>query len=201
MTDVVADQPTPRTPRAEVRARLLTAAAEVFAEQGVHGARLDDVAARAGFSKGAVYSNFSSKEDLLAEVMQRQTNLVLGALQELVHDDISARDLGDVVRQAFRRHDQSAQFALLSAFRGYAIRHPDFMPEFVRQRRSLHEGVVELVEMWFGAHPEVDTGMSADDFATVLVAANVGIVFDTPASPDVEPGEIIARLVEAVMRR
>lgn len=86
MSDVAS--PTSRTPRAEVRERLLTAGAEVFAEQGVHESRLDDVAARAGFSKGAVYSNFSSKEDLVAQVMRRATSLVLGSLQELVHADI-----------------------------------------------------------------------------------------------------------------
>ncbi len=201
MNDDVSDSPTPRTPRAEVRERLLTAGAALFAEQGVHGARLDDVAARAGFSKGAVYSNFSSKEDLLAQVMQRGTNLVLESLRELVRADIAATDIGDVVRAAFGQHDQRAQFALLSEFRAYAIRHPDFLPEFVRQRRVLQDGVHELVRLWFGAHPEVDAGMPLDTFATVLIGANVGIVFDGPALPGVDPGETIAALVEAVVRR
>uniref|UniRef100_A0A942T8N3 TetR/AcrR family transcriptional regulator n=1 Tax=Neobacillus citreus TaxID=2833578 RepID=A0A942T8N3_9BACI len=192
--------PTPRTPRAEVRERLLVAGAEVFAEQGVHEARLDDVAARAGFSKGAVYSNFSSKEDLVAQVMQRATNLVLGSLQELVRVDVAAVEIGDVVRAAFGRHDQSAQFALLSEFRGYATRHPEFMPEFVRQRRILQDGVLELVQLWFGAHPEVDPGMPLEQFATALIGANVGLVFDAPALPGVDPGTVVAALVEAVVR-
>lgn len=198
MSDVAS--PTSRTPRAEVRERLLTAGAEVFAEQGVHESRLDDVAARAGFSKGAVYSNFSSKEDLVAQVMRRATSLVLGSLQELVHADIESVQIGDVVRQAFGRHDQSAQFALLSEFRGYATRHPELMPEFVAQRRSLQDGVQELVDLWFGAHPEIDPGIPLDTFATALVAANVGLVFDAPALPGVDPGEVVAALVEAVVR-
>jgi AcrR family transcriptional regulator len=201
MRDDAPDPPTPRTPRAEVRERLLTAGATVFSEQGVHEARLDEVAARAGFSKGAVYSNFASKEDLLAQVMQRATNLVLGSLRELVRADIAAVDIGDVVRTAFGRHDQSAQFALIAEFRGYAARHPEFLPEFVRQRRALHDGVLELVELWFGAHPEIDPGMPLEDLAHVLVGANVGLVFDAAALPGVEPGEVIAGLVEAVVRR
>lgn len=200
MSADAADSPTPRTPRAEVRERLLSAGAAAFAEQGVHEARLDEVAARAGFSKGAVYSNFSSKEDLVAQVMQRATNLVLGSLRELVRADIAAVDIADVVRAAFGRHDQSAQFALLSEFRGYAIRHPEFLPEFVRQRRELQDGVLELVELWFGAHPDIDPGMSLEDFSTVLIGANVGIVFDAAALPGVNPGEVVARLVEAVIR-
>ncbi|MBT1665946.1 TetR/AcrR family transcriptional regulator [Curtobacterium flaccumfaciens] len=193
--------PTQRIPRAEVRERLLAAGAAVFAEQGVYGARLDDVAARAGFSKGAVYSNFSSKEDLLAQVMQRSTNVVLSSLQELVHADIAAVDVGDVLRAAFGQNDQSEQFALLSAFRGYAVRHPEFLPEFIRQRRILQDGVLELVRLWLGAHPEVEVGMTPEEFATVLIGANVGLVFDAPALPGVDPGELIATLVEAVIRR
>ncbi|MDM7890698.1 TetR/AcrR family transcriptional regulator [Curtobacterium caseinilyticum] len=195
-----ASAPTPRTPRAEVRERLLVAGADVFAESGVHGARLDDVAARAGFSKGAVYSNFSSKQDLVAQVMQRSTNMVLASLQEVVRADVDADRIADVVRAAFGGHDQGRQFALVSEFRGYAMRHPEFMPEFVRQRRELHDGVLDLVRLWFGAHPEVEPGMALEDFAAVLVGANVGIVFDAPALPGVDPGAVIAGVVEAVVR-
>ncbi|MDK8171784.1 TetR/AcrR family transcriptional regulator [Curtobacterium citreum] len=194
------DAPTPRTPRAEVRERLLAAAAQEFAESGLHGSRLDTVAARAGFSKGAVYSNFASKQDLVAEVMQRQTNLVLASLRELVGPDLAAEDIGDVLRAVFGRHDQTAQFALLSEFRGYAMRHEAFLPEFVRQRRALQDGVLELVQEWFGAHPEVSPGMRLEDFATLLVGANVGIVFDAPALPGVNPGDVIAAVVDAVVR-
>lgn len=192
--------PTARTPRAEVRRRLLVAGAQVFAEQGVHEARLDEIAARAGFSKGAVYSNFSSKQDLVVEVMQRATNVVLGSLQELVRADIATVQIADVVRQAFGRHDQSTQFALLSEFRAYATRHPEFMPEFVRQRKVLQDGVRELVHLWFGAHPEIDPGMPLDDLATALIATNVGLVFDAPALADTDPGDVVAALVEAVVR-
>ena len=52
--------PTPRTPRAEVRERLLVAGADVFAESGVHGARLDDVAAR-GQATGRLARNACAK--------------------------------------------------------------------------------------------------------------------------------------------
>lgn len=190
----------PRTPRAEVRERLLAAGARVFAEQGVHEARLDEIAAAAGFSKGAVYSNFASKEDLVAQVMQRATNTVLHSLQELVRTDVTPDRIGDVVRAAFDRHDQAAQFALLSELRGYAMRHPEFLPEFVRQRRHLQDGVRDLVHTWFGAHPEVDPGMQLDVFAVLLIAANTGMVFDAPAVDGIHPGEAVAALVESVVR-
>ena len=55
---------TPDRRRALTRRHLLEAAGVVFARQGFHGATLDEVAATAGFTKGAVYSNFTSKDDL-----------------------------------------------------------------------------------------------------------------------------------------
>ena len=51
--------------RARTRAQLLSAAARVYARRGFDGATLDEVAEEAGFTKGAVYDHFGSKENLL----------------------------------------------------------------------------------------------------------------------------------------
>ena len=61
---------TPERRRQQTREHLLAAAAEVFAERGFHGASLDEVAAVAGFTKGAVYSNFKNKEDLFLALLK-----------------------------------------------------------------------------------------------------------------------------------
>ncbi|MEE6163354.1 MULTISPECIES: TetR/AcrR family transcriptional regulator [unclassified Mycolicibacterium] len=60
-----------RLPPAERRAGLLDAASTLFVEHGVAGTSIDDVADRAGVSKGAVYHHFASKDDLVAAVEQR----------------------------------------------------------------------------------------------------------------------------------
>src|SRR5271165_3909467 len=59
----------PERRRQQTREHLLQAAAQVFAERGFHGTSLDEVAAAAGFSKGAVYSNFRNKEDLFLALL------------------------------------------------------------------------------------------------------------------------------------
>lgn len=56
----------------QTRERLLDAALEVFSHRGYYAASVDEVAAQAGFSKGAVYSNFSSKEDLFLALIDRR---------------------------------------------------------------------------------------------------------------------------------
>ena len=56
--------------RQQTREYLLQAAAQVFAERGFYAATLDEVAAAAGFTKGAVYSNFKNKEDLFLALLE-----------------------------------------------------------------------------------------------------------------------------------
>ncbi|TDB84388.1 TetR/AcrR family transcriptional regulator, partial [Actinomadura sp. KC216] len=63
-----------RDRRDETRTALLTAAERLWAERGIHGASLDDIAAAAGLTKGAVYSNVAGKTDLLLALMERFTS-------------------------------------------------------------------------------------------------------------------------------
>src|SRR5881396_2434576 len=58
--------------RAMTRQHLLDAAAIVFTRNGFHGSTLDEVASTAGFTKGAVYSNFKSKDDLFLALLDER---------------------------------------------------------------------------------------------------------------------------------
>src|ERR1700730_16732146 len=65
---------TPERRRAMTRQHLLDAAAIVFARNGFHGSTLDEVAATAGFTKGAFCSNFKTKDDLFLELLEERMN-------------------------------------------------------------------------------------------------------------------------------
>src|SRR3989442_653011 len=58
--------------KANTRERLLAAARSAFASHGFHGAAVEEIASRAGFSTGALYSNFDGKEDLFLVLMERE---------------------------------------------------------------------------------------------------------------------------------
>src|SRR5580765_6777154 len=75
---------TPERRRAMTREHLLDAAAIVFARDGYHGASLDDVAAAAGFTKGAVYSNFKNKEDLFLALLEDRTDRQLAVVSDVL---------------------------------------------------------------------------------------------------------------------
>jgi AcrR family transcriptional regulator len=72
--DQGSDQHTKRQEKREqTRVALLDAAERLWAERGIYGASLDDIAASAGLTKGAVYSNFTGKTDLLLALLDRYT--------------------------------------------------------------------------------------------------------------------------------
>jgi AcrR family transcriptional regulator len=56
--------------QAETRERLLDAAERVFLRRGLQGSSVEEIAAEAGFTRGAFYSNFKSKEELFVELLQ-----------------------------------------------------------------------------------------------------------------------------------
>src|SRR5271168_4467543 len=72
--------------RANTRDRLLAAARSVFARSGFHGASVEEIASEAGFSTGALYSNFTGKEDLFLVLMEREI-------------DEHAREISEAVRE------------------------------------------------------------------------------------------------------
>lgn len=82
---MAAFRPTARAPRTrterqrETREALVIAALEAFARDGYHGAGLDAIAREAGFSKGAVYSNFAGKSELFLAVMDFNLEMLRGA--------------------------------------------------------------------------------------------------------------------------
>src|ERR1039458_504804 len=87
-----------RPTRAETRVRLLQAAGEVFPKHGYDRASLDDVAAAAGLTKGAVYSSFASKDELFYALMRERIDerlaLVAAAVDRQTTLEDSTRDAG-----------------------------------------------------------------------------------------------------------
>src|SRR5664280_916724 len=97
-----------RPTREAVRRRLLDAAVEVFAECGFENASLDQVAAAAGLTKGAIYSNFARKDDLFFAMMTDQVlhrveiiRTALAANTVDTHGQQTLRDIGRLLTEAF----------------------------------------------------------------------------------------------------
>lgn len=144
-------QPTSRAESQQLtRDALLRAGAQVIAQNGYAGASVRDIAARAGFTQGAFYSNFQSKDDLVFAIMRAMFQEAYDGLTALaVQTDIPAKDL---VAQATRWLDSicaSAEKSLLdSEISLHALRDPDFaktyfalLNEHARQMAGVMEDI------------------------------------------------------------
>lgn len=78
---LIDEVPTESARRQKTRARLLDAAFEIFAEKGVHASSVEMITEAAGFTRGAFYSNFSTKEELFFALMERENALRIEQLQ------------------------------------------------------------------------------------------------------------------------
>src|SRR3954468_19281727 len=87
----------------ERRSTILAAALKEFTARGFEGARLDDVAKRAGIAKGTIYLYFADKETLFQELVRSMVHPVLGTLEKLGEVDIPARVLVETLLTTFVR--------------------------------------------------------------------------------------------------
>jgi AcrR family transcriptional regulator len=83
--------------REATRERVLDAARDVFAERGVYGGSVEEICARAGFTRGAFYSNFSDKDDVLRALIAREHDRLLDHLDAAfgLVDETAAAVTGD----------------------------------------------------------------------------------------------------------
>ncbi|MET7784432.1 MULTISPECIES: TetR/AcrR family transcriptional regulator [Streptomyces] len=188
-----------RLTRAEAKARtrrlLLDAAARVFARKGFAGASVEEIAESAGFSIGALYSNFGGKEALFLELMaERGLDRVAEAAQTLDrHEAGTGEAAAELGRLLVHVADKDTDFAPLQAeFWLYAVRNPhvlDTMAAALREPRQALEGLIDTWLTEQGGPAEAP----AESVATVVAALFQGLVRLRRVDPDSVPEELFGQ--------
>ena len=129
------------------RAKLLAAAEKIFARDGFEASRLEDIATEAGYTRGAFYANFDSKEDLLFALMERlvteKVRVVRRILEGFETPASRTRALRDYYAQLACDHRWAL---LLLEFKLFAVRHPEARARLVERYRRLRAPGRELFE-------------------------------------------------------
>lgn len=162
--------------QAETRALLIDAAAKEFAEHGYATARIEKIAEAAGFSKGAFYSNFDSKEQLVLAVLDRtimsRTDLIARAIEEVGHepaDLLAAIRAEAVARQQDRLWSMLRLELLHQAARDSALRSA--MATHCAELLSANAGLIVNVRNRLGLRPQP---LAARAIADTLLATMLG---------------------------
>src|SRR5208283_131009 len=110
----------------ETQARLLNAAEEVFVRDGYESAQLDEIAAAAGRSKGAVYTHFKSKEDLFLALFEHRTRTYIARLVSSLAPCKNRKQRLQVFREFYVGLAQDKTWPILTLeFKLFALRHPE----------------------------------------------------------------------------
>jgi AcrR family transcriptional regulator len=171
--------------QAITRRRLLDAAAQVFAEKGFRAASLTDVADRAGYTIGAVYSNFASKDEVFHALMRERLRAVEDALAGAFRDDETSSDRATVsVEDRIERELDRLALAedavppgwwrLLYEYRTYAVTDPAQWLELSEAERRCREIIARHIER-FAAAAGLVLPLSAIELTELSMALTDGL--------------------------
>lgn len=187
----MAERLTREQQRQRNRTKLIEAAEKVFAERGIHGASLDEIAAEAGLTKGAVYSNFASKEELIQQVMRyRQSTPEITELARLWTSGLPPEQLIDEYSAEYiklaRSGERNTFGRVAIEFFTHAMRNPD-------AREKLLEDLSQPVGC--DAHPLVPPGselarLPQQHVDTILTAFDLGLGLLALIDPERHPPEL-----------
>jgi AcrR family transcriptional regulator len=186
--------PTRGERKARTREELIAAAERLFSTQGFHAVSVDAVADEAGYTKGAVYSNFDSKEDLFFAVYERRSERTAAEIAKATAKLGPAESLHKLASDTSTRHGRDdGWIAVYFEFWAHVLRHPELRERFATLRACTREILEETLRDAVG-----DPGDSVDlaEMTVAMNAAQLGLALERLT----DPGAVSADLGERVSR-
>jgi AcrR family transcriptional regulator len=190
--------------QARTRAELLATATSVFARRGYQGASVEEIAEEAGYSHGAVYSNFDGKADLFLavfeEYMAERARELAATQVDLTEDaplEVRARALADQWMERFGRDRES--FVLHMEFIAHAGRDPELAGRFGSRSAALREAVARYIAS-YQEEAGVELALPPDDLALILRALGIGLAVEALIGPDAVRQSLYGDFVELLVR-
>ena len=190
-----------RPTRDETRDKLFEAAARVFEEQGIGGASIEAIAAAAGFTRGAFYSNFVSKDELIIAMLEDHVAQSIRRSLDLLAKHQNLDDFLD----AFKRMDRSQQDPLgrspllhmeMILFAARAEKRRPELAKRLRARRKLIADIVETTLKDSGRPASVNPAWTA----AVVLALEDGFRLHRLIDPETTPADSFLRALSDLRR-
>ena len=189
--------------QARTRTELIGAAAKVFARRGYNGASVEEIAEQAGYSHGAVYSNFDGKADLFLAVFEeymaervRELAETQMALPEGAPLEARARALADQWMERLARDRESV--LLHMEFIANGDRDPELAGRFGTRSAAMREALALYIES-YQEEAGAELPIAADDLAMVLRALGIGLAIESLVSPDAVRHDLYGDFVELLV--
>jgi AcrR family transcriptional regulator len=186
--------------KAATRERLLDAARTVFAASGFHGASVDEIAATAGFSTGALYSNFDGKEDLFLALMEREIDEHAREISEAVaaRHSVAERAVGGA-REWMAMIEREPELVLLfTEFWAYGVREPKVRPEIAARFAKVQEMLTRLIAD-SAREFDLELTIPVHELAIAIDALADGIARRRLTDPDAIAEDLMGRVLALLL--
>ena len=186
--------------KAHTRERLLDAARSVFASSGFHGASVEEIASAAGYSTGALYSNFDGKEDLFLALMEKEIEEHAREIARAVgsRPTVAERATGGA-RQWMTMIEREPELLLLfMEFWAYGVRDPHVRPKVAARFAQMRNLLTTLIAD--SAHEfDLELQIPAEQLAVAIDALADGIARQKLADPAAVPDDLMGRVLSLLL--
>jgi AcrR family transcriptional regulator len=171
--------------QAKTRSALLESAAKLICRKGINEASIDDVAADAGYTKGAFYANFKSKEEMFLVMLDEAYAAELERLEAHLAGEQRVEEVRESAEDfmQFIRSDPEWP-RLYFEFVVYAARNPEFREELATRNRAMRERIAEVIRRWTADLGEPP--FPFEDIARMLFCLADGFLVQQLVEPDVD---------------
>jgi AcrR family transcriptional regulator len=184
--------------QARTREDLVYAAERLFATNGFHATSVDAVADAAGYTKGAVYSNFESKEDLFFAVYERRVDRrVEETVATLGSGETTYAGMERLIAELEHRHDDG-WLAVFFEFWAHVLRHPELRARFAEHHRRGMEPVASALERVAAERGE-PLPEEPLKLATARYAMLTGLQLERLTQPDLVDEGLAMRMLRLAM--
>src|SRR3954465_1265496 len=191
-----------RPTRDDTREKLFEAAPRVCEEQGIGGASIEDIAAAAGFTRGAFYSNFKSKDELIIAMIEEHVDQSIRRMHELLAEHKTLPDFINALRNMDRsKQDPLGRSPLLHMeMILFVARAEKRRPELAKRLRARRKLVAELGEATLKTNAKGDP-LTPPWMASVVLALEDGFRLHRLIDPETTPADSFLRAITDLRRR
>ena len=185
--------------------RLLDAAQKVFAKKGLDGASVEDIAAAAGYTRGAFYSNFASKNDLFIEMLRRDHQRANAEFFALRDDNLSVDHIQERTREIYSRlYRDNECFMSWTEARLLSARDPKFRAKLNALMLEKRAKIAEFIDYFnrrLGIEPIVPPAIMAMGFMSLVEGVKL-FAISSPGEMTPEVAErTLAMFIDSVMQQ
>jgi AcrR family transcriptional regulator len=181
--------------------KLFEAAARVFEEQGIGGASIEAIAAAAGFSRGAFYSNFKSKEELIIAMLEDHVEQSIRRSLDLLARHKNPADFIEALRTMDRsRQDPLGRSPLLHMeMILFVARAEQRRPDLAKRLRARRQLIAEIVETT-SRNSGKDGALNPTWTGAILLALEDGFRLHRLIDPETTPADSFLRAIGDLQR-